>query len=147
MKNAFIALTSLALFGCTNGDSLPSIQPDRTGETCGDKPNCVSTIDTRADHQLARFELTLNGQQNWQAIKELALALPGASLGQQSDNYIRVECRSKFFQFVDDFEVRLQGQEAVVRSESRTGYSDFGVNRERADLFRQYLNDAGYLKH
>jgi len=147
MKNSFIALASLALFGCSNGDSLPFTQPDRTGEACGEKPNCVSTIESRPDHQLARFELNQHGQQNWQAIKEIALSLPGASLGQQRDNYIRVECRSKFFQFIDDFEIRLQGQEIVVRSESRTGYSDFGVNRERADLFRQHLIKAGYLEN
>ena len=146
MKTAMIVLASLVLIGCSNAATQPSPQPDRTSEACGKKPHCVSTIDPRSDFQLADFVLTPQGTENWQAIKELALDLPGASLGHQSNNYIRVECRSKIFRFVDDFEVRLKGNQLIVRSESRTGYSDFGVNRKRAEQFRQQLTAAGYLK-
>lgn len=147
MRIGYTALISLALLGCSSTDSLSATMPDRTGEACGEKPNCVTTIDPRDDFLLAPFELSHEGRKSWQGIKEIALSLPGASLGQQGDNYLRVECRSKIFRFVDDFEVRLAGEQLIVRSESRVGYSDFGVNRKRSELFRQKLITAGYLTH
>ncbi|WP_064605512.1 DUF1499 domain-containing protein [Photobacterium sp. J15] len=140
-----VIFSGLLLFGCSNSDQ-QQIMADRTGSPCGEKPNCVSTLESREDFTLAQFTLSQQGGQNWQAIIDNALELPGASMAQQEDNYFRVECRSRIFGFVDDFEVRRQGDTLIVRSESRTGYSDFGVNRERAEQFRQLLIAAGLLK-
>ena len=142
MKRTLLSLPLIAatlLAGCSNGDSQVG---KRVDTLCGEKPNCVSTLETRPDFAIAQYQLTVAGQNDWQQIAQLALSLPGAQLGQKSDNYLRVECVSRVFQFVDDFEVTQQGSTLIVRSESRTGYSDFGVNRERADLFRQKLIDA-----
>ncbi|UXI00627.1 DUF1499 domain-containing protein [Photobacterium sp. TY1-4] len=139
-------LIGLLLTGCSHGETTATSLPDRTGQHCGVKPNCVSTLESREDFRLAPFQLNEQGQAHWAEIQTLALSLPGASLGQQQQHYLRVECRSKIFRFVDDFELRLSGDTLVVRSESRVGYSDFGVNRERADLFRAKLQAAGYLK-
>ncbi|OLQ75992.1 hypothetical protein BIT28_18405 [Photobacterium proteolyticum] len=146
-KPLLLLLPSLVLAGCSNADNETLVFSDRSLEPCEEKPNCVSTIETRPDFSLSRFRLNQQGINNWEAIQKIALSLPGASLGQQSEHYIRVECRSKVFGFVDDFELRLDGEELIVRSESRTGYSDFGVNRERAELFRTRLADAEYLKN
>ncbi|GAB3534647.1 DUF1499 domain-containing protein [Photobacterium alginatilyticum] len=146
-KSLLLLLPSLMLAGCSNAGNEALVFSDRSLEPCGEKPNCVSTIETRPDFNLSVFRLNRQGQNNWEAIQHIALSLPGASLGEQREHYIRVECRSKIFGFVDDFEVRLNGEELIVRSESRTGYSDFGVNRERADLFRTRLADAKYLKN
>ncbi len=44
--------------------------------------------------------------------------------------------------FVDDLELRIEGNALLVRSESRTGYSDFGVNRKRAEQLRALLRSA-----
>lgn len=146
MKNlSRAAMLCLLITGCSNSESATSL-PDHTSELCGEKPNCVSTQDPRTDFHLAPFKLNQQGQANWEQIQALALSLPGASLGQQQQQYLRVECRSKVFRFVDDFELRLDGETLIVRSESRVGYSDFGVNRERAEVFRSKLQAAGYLK-
>ncbi|MFA0697996.1 DUF1499 domain-containing protein, partial [Vibrio sp. 10N.222.49.C9] len=37
------------------------------------------------------------------------------------------------------------GNTLIVRSESRTGHSDFGVNRKRADALREALKQAGLI--
>ncbi|UTV27072.1 DUF1499 domain-containing protein [Photobacterium atrarenae] len=139
------AMICLLITGCSNGE-ISTNRPDRTSELCGEKPNCVSTQDPRTDFHLTPFKLSQQGLANWAQIQELALSLPGASLGQQHPHYLRVACRSKIFRFVDDFELRLAGDALIVRSESRVGYSDFGVNRDRAELFRAKLQAAGYLK-
>lgn len=116
---------------------------DRTTQPCGDKPNCVSTIDDREKHAIAPFNLkegiTLA------EVEAVALTLPGAKTAVSEGNYLRIECTSKIMRFVDDLELKLDGTTLTVRSESRTGYSDFGVNRKRAEQLRQKLADASIL--
>lgn len=147
MKKYLVRLPLLATFtllqACSNADSVDIA--NRTGLPCKDKPNCVSTSDERAEYHLAVFDLSEAGSSNWQQIEEIALALPGARLGARSQQYIRVECVSSVFKFVDDFEIHQVGSKLQVRSESRTGYSDFGVNRKRADTFREQLRQAKLL--
>ncbi len=47
--------------------------------------------------------------------------------------YLHVEFTSAFFRFVDDVEFLLDDEKKLihVRSASRVGNSDFGVNRKR----------------
>ncbi|WP_299016019.1 DUF1499 domain-containing protein [uncultured Photobacterium sp.] len=146
MKKVLLLFSGLLLLGCSKAGSPPSSLPDRTGKLCGDKPNCVSTIELRDDFKLPPFELNQQGVESWQTIIDIALSLPGAGLGQQENGYIRIECRSRIFGFIDDFEIRQHDNMLIVRSESRTGYSDFGVNRKRAEQFRHQLLAAGLLK-
>ncbi|MGR5144247.1 DUF1499 domain-containing protein [Photobacterium sp. DNB23_23_1] len=143
----FIPLVAMLgmLVGCGSPDSASKYATIEVNQPCGEKPNCVSTVDTREAHNLAPFELSHKGLEHWEHIEQLALSLPGASLATKKDDYFRVECTSKIFRFVDDFEVRKQANQLIVRSESRTGYSDFGVNRDRADSFRVMLEKEGYL--
>jgi uncharacterized protein (DUF1499 family) len=44
--------------------------------------------------------------------------------------------------FVDDVELLIGGDAVQVRSASRLGYSDLGVNRERIEALRQALAQA-----
>jgi uncharacterized protein (DUF1499 family) len=60
------------------------------------------------------------------------------------DDYIRAEFRSAFFRFVDDVEFFFREQNGAetivdVRSASRVGHSDFGVNRKRIEKIRSQL--------
>nr|WP_261396863.1 DUF1499 domain-containing protein [Photobacterium rosenbergii] len=139
-----VALMAI-LTGCGSPDSAHS-NAVRVNQVCGEKPNCVSTLDSREEHALAPFELNERGLEQWADIEQLALTLPGASLAKRTEDYLHIECTSTVFRFVDDFEVQRHSGQLTVRSESRTGYSDFGVNRERAEQFRALLNEAGYLK-
>ena len=45
---------------------------------------------------------------------------------------------SRLFRFVDDFALRVDGSAGLlhIRSASRVGYGDFGVNRRRVERFR-----------
>lgn len=117
---------------------------DRTASPCGDKPNCVSTQDQREKYQLAPFELSEGATID--AIEAVALNLPGAKTAAKQDSYLRIECTSKIMRFVDDLELRIEGDKLIVRSESRVGYSDFGVNRKRADALRSALTEAKLIK-
>ena len=59
------------------------------------------------------------------------------------DHYIRAEFTSAFFRFVDDVEFYFDTEAKIIhmRSASRIGYSDFGVNRERLEKLRSLFND------
>ena len=64
----------------------------------------------------------------------------------KEQDYLRIECTSKIMRFVDDLELRIEGGQLLVRSESRVGYSDFGVNRKRADQLRTLLSENGLIQ-
>jgi len=146
MTPRLLLLTIIIIMtGCSNADGKNATIADRSLQSCGDKPNCVSTRDKRDDFQLAKFTLNETGLAHWADIEQIALSLSGASLAKKAPNYLHIECRSAIFGFVDDFELRLQDNEIIVRSESRTGYSDFGVNRDRAEAFRTLLLNNHYL--
>ncbi|KIP77776.1 MULTISPECIES: DUF1499 domain-containing protein [Vibrio] len=140
-KAALLSITLLGLTACSQG---VTTMTDRSQSPCGDKPNCVSTQDTREEYNLTPF--TLTESTNIDAIEQVALKLPGAKTAVKEGNYLRIECTSKIMRFVDDLELKIEGDQLIVRSESRVGYSDFGVNRKRAEQLRSLLANAELIK-
>ncbi|NOI71240.1 DUF1499 domain-containing protein [Vibrio owensii] len=140
-KAALLSITLLDLTACSQG---VTTMTDRSQSPCGDKPNCVSTQDTREEYNLTPF--TLTESTNIDAIEQVALELPGAKTAVKEGNYLRIECTSKIMRFVDDLELKIEGDQLIVRSESRVGYSDFGVNRKRAEQLRSLLANAELIK-
>ncbi|AXB30479.1 DUF1499 domain-containing protein [Vibrio campbellii] len=140
-KAALLSITLLGLTACSQG---VTTMTDRSQSPCGDKPNCVSTQDTREEYNLTPFNLTEST--NIDSIEQVALELPGAKTAVKEDNYLRIECTSKIMRFVDDLELKIEGDQLIVRSESRVGYSDFGVNRKRAEQLRSLLANAELIK-
>lgn len=142
MKKA--ALLSIAMLGLTACSQGVQTMTDRTASPCGDKPNCVSTQDQREKHQLSPFTLTANA--NLDSIEQAALKLSGTKTAVKEGDYLRIECTSKIMRFVDDLELKIEGDKLLVRSESRVGYSDFGVNRKRAEQLRAQLIADGVIQ-
>ena len=65
----------------------------------------------------------------------------GGVVTSESENYISATYMSKIFKFVDDVELRHTGKNMWhIRSASRVGYSDRGVNRKRVELIRSVLS-------
>ena len=66
---------------------------------------------------------------------------PRTTIVEKSDTYIHVEARSRIFRFVDDVDFVLDVRESVihVRSASRVGHGDLGVNRRRVEQIRSAL--------
>lgn len=62
------------------------------------------------------------------------------------NNYLAATFTSSLFKFVDDFELRLDndGNKLHIRSASRLGYSDFGVNKRRVEHFLELMNTRLY---
>lgn len=84
-----------------------------------------------------------NPEQSLLRLGGLLNAMPGIKVIRQDQHYLHAECESKNFRFVDDFEMFYDRQNDVihVRSASRLGRSDLGVNRKRVeDLRSAYLS-------
>lgn len=61
----------------------------------------------------------------------------------EAENYLYAEFKSKLLGFVDDVEFLIDDSAKVihVRSASRLGQSDLGVNRNRVETIRAKLNE------
>jgi uncharacterized protein (DUF1499 family) len=115
---------------------------------CPDSPNCVSSDATDPSHRVAALELVIPAEAAWRMIPEAVKTLPRTEIKEASDRYLRAECTSLVFRFVDDLELELRAGEGTiaVRSASRKGYSDFGVNRRRVENLREVLRRRGIVK-
>ncbi|MDD9155064.1 DUF1499 domain-containing protein [Aliivibrio sp. S4TY2] len=141
MKIISIFSILLTLTACSKGiDNMP----DKSKMMCADKPNCISTLETRADFSAAPFTLN-NPATKIETITQLAEQLKGAKIAVIKENYARIESTSTIFRFVDDLELRIEGSNLIVRSESRTGHSDFGVNKKRVEKLRTILLEQNII--
>ncbi len=122
----------------------PAQIADRSATLCPDSPNCVSTQDNRESHHLAPFLVTESATLD--QIQQVATTLPRAKTAVKQADYLRIEYTSLVFRFVDDLELRISGRELWVRSQSRVGYYDFGVNRQRAQALRDSLQHAQLIE-
>jgi len=109
-------------------------------KVCPDSPNCVSSDAPEKDteHYIKPLVFAGDPQAAWQAVKEALLALPRCEIVVEREGYLHAECRSFLFRFVDDLELQLRVEDGLiaVRSASRVGRSDFGVNRKRVEGLR-----------
>jgi uncharacterized protein (DUF1499 family) len=102
--------------------------------------NSVSSQHQGQDyHSIAPLRFNGDGQA---AMTRLALAIgevDGASIIKNDDGYIYAQVQSKWMQYIDDLEFLLDNKEQVihVRSASRLGRKDFGVNRARVEAIRR----------
>ena len=112
---------------------------------CDPAPHCVcSDNDNSADrdHWIAPIEVpvALDAEQ-WRRVREV-LAAAGGDVAQEDHGYVHAMFTSHLFHFVDDVELRADGQRLQVRSSSRVGHSDLGANRTRVEDLRQRLTSA-----
>ena len=74
-----------------------------------------------------------------QALVNALSSLPGVSVVEQRHDYVRAQAQTSWLKFVDDMEfwVNPERQVIEIRSASRTGRKDFGVNRQRVEALRK----------
>jgi len=107
---------------------------------CPDKPNCVSSeLVADAGHYIEPLVYsTDHAAQVLPALKTIVLEMGGSIEVEESD-YLAATFTSSLFRFVDDLEIRIDvGEQTVhLRSASRVGYGDGGVNRKRVERLKK----------
>jgi uncharacterized protein (DUF1499 family) len=90
---------------------------------------------------VAPFTFTVPSDVTRRALLDVLPHIEGAKVVTQESFYIRAEFSSKRMKFVDDVEFLIDPLSSVVhvRSASRLGYSDLGVNRKRVEEIRAQL--------
>jgi uncharacterized protein (DUF1499 family) len=137
MKFLGVLIIGLMFFSCAGQrpENLGTQNDQLTG--CPKKPNCVSSQDKDDSHFLPVFRYQGEKEVAFKKLKEIITSLDGMTLITENDNYLHIECKSAIMGFVDDLEFYFSNANVIqVRSASRLGYSDFGVNRKRVEKLR-----------
>jgi uncharacterized protein (DUF1499 family) len=115
---------------------------------CPDRPNCVSSEAREDKHLIAPLRLKGDPAMGWNAIRRVVSSLPRTTITLSTDRYLHAGCKSRLFGFVDDLELQLDPGTGVIaiRSASRVGYSDLGVNRRRVEDLRRKLKEDGLIQ-
>ena len=124
--------------------SWPATRPATLGSKggrlsdCPSSPNCVCSQGADTDHGIEPLPLTGEPATAWQRLQRIVSALPRARIVKVDDHYMHVEFTSLLCQYVDDVEFLADpaAGKIHVRSASRIGHSDLGVNRARVEQIR-----------
>ena len=109
---------------------------------CSNSPNCVSSQAASDDsHFIAPFKILADTEKVWAQLKQLLLNQPRTVITQETADTLDAEATSLIFRFVDDVKIILdaENKRIHIRSASRVGYGDFGVNRKRIEDLRTQL--------
>lgn len=115
---------------------------------CPSSPNCVSSQATEEGHFIAPFKTTVPVDEAWAALKTALLSQSRTVITGETGNTLHAEATSLVFRFVDDIDAILDANAKVIhiRSASRVGYGDFGVNRRRVESLRAQLQQAHVIE-
>lgn len=144
-KHIQIALMVLILLAACSG-RMPNLGVEN-GQLmpCPTTPNCVNSQAKGQKNYIEPIRIVGNASE---AKSHILKTLSGWSRSQimvADDHYIRAEFTSRVFRFVDDVEFYYpdtKSKETImhVRSASRAGILDFGVNRRRIEKIRREIN-------
>ena len=140
MNKRFLLLAALAL-------SLPHCsgsKPDRLGAIegkllpCPDSPNCVSSQNSDKSHYVDPLYYKGVLYEAREKILRVVCSIDRVKIVTVKSDYIHAEFISAFLHFVDDVEFCFDDKKKTihVRSASRIGYYDLGVNRRRVERIR-----------
>ncbi len=130
------------------GPSVAEAQVPAALAACPDSPNCVSSQEEPSDseHHIAALPLgTRDADQALAELQDVVLAQPRAVVQVIKGPYVAATFTSKIFRWVDDVEFLIDEEAGVVhvRSASRVGKSDLGVNRKRVETLRAAWDSGG----
>ena len=103
---------------------------------CPGSPNCVNSQSNDEQSKITPLPAVSISK-----IKEVVKSMEKTEIIEETDSYLYAEFTSKLMGFVDDVEFYLDKNADVVhvRSASRLGQSDLGVNRQRVEEIRAKL--------
>ena len=126
MKFFFVGILLFLVFLFPSGTFASHIDLSK----CVEIAHCV-----REDWEVSSIE------QPFKEIKEIIENSPRTEIVELDGDYLHAEVTSKWMKYVDDLEISFvpESSKLEVRSESRVGESDLGVNKKRVDLLKSKL--------
>ncbi|MFQ3219845.1 MAG: hypothetical protein ACI8R9_002293 [Paraglaciecola sp.] len=140
-KTQTILIISIFLTGCAGTMSKLGIENGQL-RACPSTPNCVNSQAKDKEHFIEPIVITNSPSEAKDHILHILKEFKQSKVKVVEDNYIRAEFTSSILRFVDDVEFYFPDtKEGIihVRSASRIGYSDLGVNRKRIEQIRSKI--------
>jgi uncharacterized protein (DUF1499 family) len=139
----FLIFTTLLLAGCSGSSPVLGVKNGKLIK-CPDTPNCVNSQIKSTEHYIKPIHFEGNIKAFDRRLKEALKKTKNPKVISSRENYYRIEFTSSLFRFVDDVELYISNptlEELIihVRSASRIGHSDLGVNRDRVEKLRSLL--------
>ena len=107
---------------------------------CPDSPNCVSSKAPADDrvHHIAPLQLHGDPDTAIERLRALIEDEPRTTIVDAEPAYLHATYTTRWLRFTDDLELEVDADAGVVhvRSASRVGYGDMGVNRRRVESLR-----------
>ena len=137
MDLAAAMVASREMFSGTRPDNL-GVKDGRFA-ACKPTPNCVSSQADPADREHYIPPIAFNDTMH--ELRRAVESMTRATVIREEGNYLYAEYRSALMGYVDDVELLLDEKARLVhvRSASRLGRSDFGVNRKRVEELRALI--------
>lgn len=116
----------------------------KTMTPCPKTPNCVSSVDTDPKHFIQPLQFVGKATEAHERLLKILNSLKRVRVVAFGEDFIQAEFVSAIFRFVDDVEFYLDDRNKVihVKSASRVGYSDLGVNRRRVENIQKRFNQG-----
>ena len=105
---------------------------------CPGTPNCVSSQEKNSEHRIQPITFEGSLELAKERLRRVINSMRGTSILTQDVLYWHVEFTTQQLRFIDDVEFYFDGSQSLihVRSASRQGYWDLGVNRRRVETIR-----------
>jgi uncharacterized protein (DUF1499 family) len=138
-RYSFMLALTFILTACSTDQTTKTGATDDRLSPCPKSPNCVSSLSEDKTHYVEPLTYKATLQEAREKLISVINAMKRTEIVTAEINYIHATFKSGLFRFVDDVEFSFDDQKKVidVRSASRTGYSDLGVNRRRVEEIRK----------
>ena len=103
---------------------------------CRSSPNSVCSQAADPGHAIAPLRFSGESEAALRKLKTVVEGMPRTRIIESKPGYLYAEFSTALMGFVDDVEFYCDGKAIQVRSASRLGYSDLGVNRKRIEAIR-----------
>lgn len=144
MRAAMAAFTAaLLLMHSNNAYASEAGSNNTTLAPCPPSPNCVSSEAADEEHFIEPLSGASTPAEALAALTSVLDTFKRVEWVASSDRHIQAKFTSLILRFVDDVDLIIEDDASVtVRSASRVGHSDFGVNRNRVEMLREKFTQA-----
>jgi len=141
----FLMIALMTLTGCQKTVAGTTGLKDGKLRPCPDKRNCICTQDPAEQHRVKPIRYVATQEEAREKLLGIIRHMTQSTLVKADPDYIHVEFRSSFFEFVDDVEFLFDDGAKLIhfRSSARTGSYDFNVNRRRMEEIRKRFTGPG----
>jgi len=133
------------LAGCASGPGGVVTRGEQSTPTslaaCPSRPSCVVSHEDAGMHAIAALSFEGTAGSAMARLADILSKMPRTQIITANEHYLHATQQSGGLKFTDDVEFLLDPRSGRidVRSCSRAGYYDFGVNRARIETIRDAL--------